>query len=55
MSAASCRAAVAKHYSDGEERHTDPRTGRTVIVSTSDVCGMVLMPIYFERGARKPA
>lgn len=51
MSVESCRAVVTKHYDNGEKRQTDPITGRTFVVTESDVCGLVIMPIYFERGS----
>ena len=41
----SCRAAVTKHYDSGVERHGN------VIVTTSDVCGLVIQPIFFTRDA----
>ena len=44
----SCRAAVAKRYTSGNQDYIDP-SGRHVVVTESDPCGLVVQPVYFVR------
>jgi len=43
-----CKAAVAKKYDDGHHEYRDPKTGNRVIVTDSDVCGLVVEPVFFK-------
>jgi outer membrane protein OmpA-like peptidoglycan-associated protein len=42
-----CRALVAKEYDDGYDERTDA-SGNKIIITTSDVCGLVIQPILFR-------
>lgn len=46
----SCRALVTKEYDDGHDEYVDP-SGKKIVVTTTDVCGLVMEPIFFKRNS----